>query len=116
VYFSNTIQETDYHKSRGLKVWKPLDRRYEMRFLPRQRIDVQAKKLLERRPSWPNEEIDDYLDYQAVKEQEIEAEEEARIVSQGGFGRSRNRGIGGLLGSISKRIEEEEAQYCFVIT
>jgi hypothetical protein len=111
-----TVQETNYRKSRGLKVWKPLDRRYEMRFLPRQRIDVQGKKLLDGRPSWSNEEINAYLDYQAVKEQEIEAKEEARIVSQGGFRRSRNRGISGLLGSISKRIEEEEAQYCFVIT
>jgi len=87
-----------------------------MRFLPSQRIDIQAKKLLDGRPHWSNEEIDTYLDYQAIKDQDIEAEEEARVVSQGGFGRNKDRGISGLLGSINKRIEEEEAQYCFVIT
>jgi hypothetical protein len=111
-----TVQETNYRKSCGLKVWKPLDRRYEMRFLPSQRIDIQAKKLLDGRPHWSNEEIDAYLDYQAIKDQDIEAKEEARVVSQGGFGRNKDRGISGLLGSINKRIEEEEAQYCFVIT
>jgi hypothetical protein len=90
-------------------VWKPLDRRYKIRFLPRQRINVQGKKLLDGRPGWSNKEINAYLDYQSVKEQEIKAKEEARIVSQGGFGQSRNRGISGILGSINKRIEEEEA-------
>ena len=44
----------------------------------------------------------------------IKAEEEARIVAQGGFGRSNNRGIGGILGKI-RRIQEEDTHYCFVI-
>ena len=70
---------------------------------------MQAKKLLDRKLGWLNKEINVYLDYQAAKEQEIKAKEEVRIVSQGGFRQSRNRGISGLLGSISKRIEEEEA-------
>ena len=71
------VQESNYRKSCGLKVWKSLDRRYQMRFLPQQRIDITAKKLLDGRANWSNEEIDAYLDYQAVREQEIEAEEEA---------------------------------------
>ena len=111
-----TVQESNYRKCRGLKVWTPLDRRYQMRFLPRQRVDIKVKKLIDGRPRWTNEEVDAYLDYQALREQEIEAEEEARLVAQGGFGRSKGRGIGGLLGQINRRIEEEEAQYCFVIS
>ena len=109
-----TVQESNYRKSCGLKVWKPLNRRYQMRFLPRQRIDITAKKLIDRRANWSNEEIDAYLDYQAVREQEIEVEEEARIVAQGGFGRSKNRGIGSLFRQINRSIQEDEAQYCFV--
>ena len=64
--------------------------------------------------NWPNEEIVAYLDYQAIREQEIEAEEEARIVAQGGFGRSKDRGISGLFRQINTSIQEDEAQYCFV--
>ena len=109
-----TVQESNYRESRGLKVWKPLNRRYQMRFLPRQRVDIEAKKLLDGKPGWSNEEIDAYLDHQAVREQEIEVEEEARIVAQGGFGRSRDRGISRLLRQINTSIQEDEAQYCFV--
>ena len=85
-----------------------------MRFLPQQRIDITAKKLIDRRSNWSNEEIDAFLNYQAVQEQEIEVEEEARTVAQGGFGRSKNRGIGSLFRQINRSIQEDEAQYSFV--
>jgi hypothetical protein len=109
-----TVQESNYRKFCGLKVWKPLNRRYQKRFLPQQRVDITAKKLIDRRANWSSEEIDAYLDYQAVREREIEAEEEARIVAQGGFGRSKDQGISGLLGQINRSIQEDETQYCFV--
>ena len=34
-----------------------------MRFLPQQRVDITAKKLIDGKANWSNEEIDAYLDY-----------------------------------------------------
>ena len=76
-----------------------------MRFLPQQRVNIKAKKLIDGRANWSNEEIDAYLDYQAVREQEIEAEKDVRIVAQGGFGRSKDQGLSGLLGQINRSIQ-----------
>jgi hypothetical protein len=62
-----TVQESNYRKFCGRKEWKPLNRRYQKRFLPQQRVDITAKKLIDRRANWSNEEIDAYLDYQASR-------------------------------------------------
>jgi hypothetical protein len=83
--------------------------------MPRKRLDLQTETLLEGRPHWTQEELDAYADYQALKEQEIEDAEEARMIAQGGFGRSSERGIGSLLRSINGQIDTKSVRYRFYL-
>jgi hypothetical protein len=83
------------------------------RNLPRERINLETETELDEAPNWTHEEISAWLDNDALKDQEIEKEVEAKLISAGGFGQSKERGVRGLQNRIRRDQEAQREQYRF---
>ena len=85
------------------------------RYLPRERIDLQTETELDEAPNWTHEEISAWLDNDALKDQQIEQEVEAELISAGGFGQNKERGVRRLQKRIQRDREAEREQYRFFL-
>jgi hypothetical protein len=98
-----TIQSSNYHKAIGLKDWDTRWCKEQAKFLPSQRLDIKAGKLLDGRPHWTTEEIEAWLDFEALKDTEADRLAEEELAEIGGFGEQRG------VRSIWARIDAEKA-------
>jgi hypothetical protein len=81
------------------------------RYLPRERIDLQTETELDKAPNWTHEEISAWLDNNALKDQEIEKEVEAELISAGGFGQTKERGVRRLKKRLQRNQDTQREQY-----
>ena len=86
-------------------------RKYWARFIGLQRLDLETKALLPRRPHWLPEEIDAYADFQALEDKMVEQAIEVEMSFEGGFGTE--RGIKGVHTRIRHQIQHKNDQYRF---
>ena len=109
------IQLANYRTARGLEVYSERWCRRNRKYLPKNRLDLQTKTLLEDQdPDWTIEEISAWLDNAALEEQEVEQQVEAEIIAVGGYGQSRERGVSRILRSFGADYEALMEQYRFV--
>jgi hypothetical protein len=108
-----SVRPSNYRSARGLDSHSVRYCKEQARFLPIQRLDLETETLLEGRPHWTTEEIQAWLDYEAIQEQEVDRQVEAELVAAGGFGQSGERGIQGLWGQIGGDIQARKEQYRF---
>ena len=108
-----TVRPSNYRTARGLESYSIKYCKAQARFLPIQRLDLETETLLEGRPHRTTEEIQAWLDYEALEEQEVDRQVEAELVAAGGFGQSRERGIQGLWSRIGGDIQASKEQYRF---
>jgi hypothetical protein len=83
-----TTQPANYRRARGLEDLSPKACRQLLKFLPLQRLNIEATpvKLLPGQPYWSIEEIQAWSDEDARQEREIEAQMDAELTQAGGFG------------------------------
>jgi hypothetical protein len=86
----------------------------QLRFLPRQRLDLETETLHKGGPHWTTEEVQAWLTYEALQEQEVERQVEAELIAAGGFGQSRESGVRGLWSRLETDYHAREEQYRFV--
>jgi hypothetical protein len=107
-----TVRPSSYRQKRGFTDYPIRYCKEQVRYLPTQRLDLQSETLLEGRPHWTTEEIQAWLDNEALKEQEVERQVEAELVATGGFGRE--RGVQGLWSRIQDDITAQAREFRFV--
>jgi hypothetical protein len=107
------VQPANYRTARGLEVYSVRWCNENRRYLPRERIDLQTETELDEALNWTHEEISAWLDNDALKDQEIEQEVEAELISAGGFGQNNERGVRRLQKRIRMDQEAQREQYRF---
>ena len=107
------VRPAKYRTARGLEVYSVRWCNENRRNLPRERINLETETELDEAPNWTHEEISAWLDNDALKDQEIEKEVEAKLISAGGFGQSKERGVRGLQNRIRRDQEAQREQYRF---
>jgi hypothetical protein len=107
------VQPANYRTARGLEVYSVRWCNENCRYLPRERIDLQTETELDEALNWTHEEISAWLDNDALKDQEIEQEVEAELISAGGFGQNNERGVRRLQKRIRMDQEAQREQYRF---
>jgi hypothetical protein len=107
------VRSASYRRARSLEVY-PYDWIKERRReLPVQRLDLDTETLIKGIADWTNEEVSAWLDWDKIKDQEVERQVEAEVARAGGFGQSRARGSRGLWNQLEANIEARRAQYRF---
>ena len=96
------VRPAKYRTARGLEVYSVRWCNENRRYLPWERIDIETETELDKALNWTHEEISAWLDNDALKDQEIEKEVEAELISIGGFGQSKERGVRGLQNRIQR--------------
>jgi hypothetical protein len=108
------IQPANYRTARGLEVYSERWCRRNCRYLPKDRLDLQTETLLDQEPNWTIEEISAWLDNDALKDQEVEQQVETELITAGGFGQSRERGVSRVVRGFGTDYEAQIEQYRFV--
>jgi hypothetical protein len=107
------VRSSNYRSAKGLEPHSIKYCKEQTWFLPIQRLDLETESLIEGRPHWSTEEIQAWLDNEALKQQDIDRQVEAELVAAGGFGQNSERGIQGLWNQIGGDIQAEKARYRF---
>jgi hypothetical protein len=108
-----TVRPAQYRSKRGLpKLTKAICNSYKWQ-LPRQRIDLDTKTLIEGPPGWLTEEIQAWLDWDKAQEEALEQQLEVEFVAAGGFGSESRRGIGHIHRQLETEVATERSQYRF---
>ena len=107
------VRESNYRSVRGLQIRSVKERKYWIRFMGWQRLDLETETLLDGRPHWTQEELDAYADFQALENKREEQAVEAERAVQGGFGQSTKRGVKTVHARINFQIQQENSQYRF---
>jgi hypothetical protein len=106
-----TIQSSNYHIAAGLKCWGIRWCKEQAKFLPSQRLDIKAGKLLDGRPHWTTEEIEAWLDFEALKDAEADRLAEEELAKTGGF--RGQRGVKSIWAGIDSEKATERVLYRF---
>jgi hypothetical protein len=107
------VRPASYRRARGLEIYPYHWIRERRRELPIQRLDLDTEILLEGIADWTNAEVSAWLDWDKIKDQEVERQVEAELVIEGGFGQGRRRGVQGHWNRLEADIEARNAQYRF---
>ena len=108
-----TVRPAQYRTKRGLrKLTKAIYDSQKWK-LPRQRIDLESKTLIEGPPGWLTEEIQAWLDWDPTQEEALEQQLEVEYIAAGGFGSEGRRGIGHIHRRIEAEVATERSQYRF---
>ena len=83
----------------------------QVKYLPKQQLDIEIKKLLDNDPNWSIKEIQAWLDYQALEDNKTEEQIERELVAAGGF--SNQRGTRHIWAQIDRDRAAEKAKYQF---
>jgi hypothetical protein len=108
-----TIRPAQYRSKRGLPRWTKAVCNSEKWQLPRQRINLETKTLIEGPPGWLTEEIQAWLDWDQQQEQVVEQQVEAELVAAGGYGGDSRRGVGHIHRQLEAEAIAEKRAYLF---
>jgi hypothetical protein len=106
-------RSAQYRRVTGLEIYPYKWIRERRQELPVQRLNLDTETLIEGIADWTNEEVSAWLDWDKIKDQEVERQVEAEVARAGGFGQSRARGSRGLWNQLEANIEARRAQYRF---
>jgi hypothetical protein len=107
------VRSVSYRRARGLEIYPYHWIRERRQELPIQRLDLDTETLLEGIADWTNEEVSAWLDWDKIKDQEVERQVEAELVIAGGFGQGRRRSVQSLWNRLEGDIEARNTQYRF---
>jgi hypothetical protein len=108
------VRPSGYRKARGFKSYNTAYCRRRAKELPLQRLDLETETLssLDDTPNWTTEEVQAWLDYEEVLQEEADKVEEAELVAAGGYGRVRG-GYRSVWSRVERDIQAEKEQYRF---
>ena len=81
-----TARPANYRKARSLELYSIKYCKEQTQLLPIQHLNLETEALIKCRTHWTTEEIQAWLNYQALEDQEAERQVEAELVALGGFG------------------------------
>jgi hypothetical protein len=67
-----TVRPSNYREKRGLESYSPRYCKEQSRYLPDHRIDLETETILKGRPHWTTEEVEAWLDNEALDTQVVE--------------------------------------------
>jgi hypothetical protein len=67
-----TVRPSNYREKRGLQSYSPRYCKEQSRYLPDHRIDLETETILKGRPHWTTEEVEAWLDNEALDTQVVE--------------------------------------------